>query len=414
MFKNLFNKYIENPEDYSFEIGPVGAIGEQGSLFVRINRYCPWNKCLFCPAYKNEKFEYRSKEEIKKDIDRIKLLVDEIRIASLKLGYKGEVNSEVIRVIILGNQEIYGNHIDPKTLNSRLSSLYHVANWLSYGQKTSFLQDANALIMRTAELIEVIRYLKESFPSIERITSYARSKTCAKKSIEELKELHDAGLSRLLVGLESGCDEVLDYMQKGVTAEGHIKGGRNVVESGIYLAEFIMPGLGGKKWSRQHVLGTADVLNKINPDLIKIRSLAILEDSPLFEKYKAGEFEWLTDDEMVDEIDRLIHNLNCNSYLISDQLTNILFEIEGQLPQDKEKMFRIIEAYKAKSEVERAEFRFRRYERYYLPYVERQGKLAPQLEQLIEEAWESIEKESPDIEEKVDRAIVTMKGKTVP
>ncbi|MFH1486118.1 MAG: radical SAM protein, partial [Chloroflexota bacterium] len=95
----------------------------------------------------------------------------------------------------------------------------------------------------------VIEYLKEAFPTIERITSYARSKTCAKKTLDELKELHHAGFSRVLIGLESGCDPVLAYMQKGVTAEEQIRAGQRVAEAGIHLVAFVMPGLGARRWS---------------------------------------------------------------------------------------------------------------------------------------------------------------------
>jgi radical SAM superfamily enzyme YgiQ (UPF0313 family) len=234
---------IVKPENYAFDIGPMGAIGEQGSLLLRINRNCPWNMCLFCDVYKGRKFEYRSSEEIKRDIDVIESLSDEINRASLDIGFGGEITREVINAMILGNPEIYGRTVDPKTRDSRLSSLFNVAHWLSHGGKTVFLQDANALIMRTHELSDVIQYLKKQLSSVERITSYARSKTCAQKSLEELKELSQAGLSRVLVGLESGYDPVLEYMKKGVTAEEHVKAGRKIVESGMYLVEFVMPGL---------------------------------------------------------------------------------------------------------------------------------------------------------------------------
>jgi len=405
---------IEKPENYSFDIGPMGAIGEQGSLLLRVNRNCPWNMCLFCDVYKGRKFEYRSNEEIKRDIDVIEFLSDEINRASLDIGFGGEIAPEVINAMILGNPEIYGRTVDPKTRNSRLSSLFNIVHWLSYGGKTVFLQDANALIMRTHELSDVIRYLREKFPSIERITSYARSKTCAQKSLEELKELSQAGLSRLLVGLESGYEPVLEYMQKGVTAEDHVKAGTKIVESGTYLVEFVMPGLGSKKYSKRHILETARVLNEIEPNLIRIRSLAIQENSPLHERWKSGEFEQPTDDQMVNEIRLLIEKLDFDCKIETGQLTNILFELEGSLPRDREKMLKIIEQYKSKPLMERLGFRLERYLEYYIPFVEEQGKLDHILKQQIKEAVESLKKESPDAETKVEQAISTMKGKCIP
>ena len=401
-------------ENYSFDIGPMGAIGERGSLLLRINRNCPWNMCLFCDVYKGRKFEYRRNKEVKRDIDIIEFLSDETKRASMDIGFGGEITREVTTAMILGTPEIYGKTVGPQTLNSRLSSLYNIAQWLSRGGRTVFLQDANALIMRTHELSDVIRYLKEKFPSIERITSYARSKTIAQKSAKELEELSQAGLSRVLVGLESGYDPVLEYMQKGVTTEEHVRAGRKIVESGMYLVEFVMPGLGSREYSEKHILETAKVLNEIEPNLIRVRSLAIQENSPLYERWKSGEFEPPTDDQMVDEIGLLIERLDFDCKIETGQLTNILFELNGSLPKDREQMLEMIEQYMSKPLMERLGFRLERYLRFYLPFVEEQGRLDHQLEQQIEEALEGLKKESSDVEAKVDRAISTMKGKCIP
>jgi len=402
-------------DNYSFDIGPMGAIGEQGSLLLRINRNCPWNRCLFCSTYKGKKFEYRKVAEIKRDIDVIRFLVGELKSTSYKLGCSGEVNDEVMWAIIQNNPESYNRGSDDgKMLDLRYASLRNVCRWLSYGAKTVFLQDANALIMRTPELIEVIRYLRESFPTIERVTSYARAKTCVQKSVEELKELHEVGLSRLLVGIESGCNPVLEYMQKGVSAQEHIEGGRKVVESGMTFVAFVMPGLGGKLWAERHVLETARVLNEIKPHFIRIRSLAIQEDSPLYEKWQSGDFEPPTDDQMVDEIEQLIENLNCDCDIETGQLTNILFEIRGYLPQQREKILEIIQRYKAMSPEERLDFKLERYIRYYLPYIRERGKVDYQLLQLIKEAAVNLAKCSSEAERKVEQVILAIKQRGIP
>ncbi|MFC2069328.1 radical SAM protein, partial [Chloroflexota bacterium] len=124
-----------------------------------------------------------------------------------------------------------------RVFSSQLNeSLRNVALWLHAGGESVFLQDANTLIMRTDELTEVISFLKKTFPGINRITSYARSKTTGRRKPEELKELYDAGLSRLHIEMESGCDPLLQYIDKGATAAEHITGGRRVVESGISLS----------------------------------------------------------------------------------------------------------------------------------------------------------------------------------
>ncbi len=394
---------------YSFELGPIRppSEGNDHSLLLRATRNCPWNRCQFCNVYKGKRFGYRSVEEVKQDIDIVRALADEIKATSWRLGYGGRVNDEVVRAIVRGNPEIYGTDFaDSEVLRARLGSLVNVAGWLSSGARTVFLQDADTLIMRTPELVEVTQYLKEAFPSTQRVTSYARAKTCAQRSVDELKELQQAGLSRLHVGLESGYDEVLQEMQKGVTQQEHIEGGRKVVQSGISLSEYVMPGLGGKRWSQRHALETAKALSQINPDYIRIRSLVVRRGSPLYDKLKQGEFHQLTEDEVIDEIGLLIENLDCNSYLVSDQMSNLLWEIEGKLPQDKPSLLKRIAEYKAMLPSERLLFTLKRR---LGSYVAVYGRLDQGLNQKVEEAFEGIQKGLPEAEAKVDEAISALK-----
>ena len=231
----------------SFELGPIRPPSEAYSLLIRVTRNCPWNRCKFCHVYKGKKFELRSVEEIKQDILAVKAIQDKLKDIAQKSGY-GERMEEVVAAI----------------LNNPLSEVsFNVALWLYYGGDSAFLQDANTLIMKTPELVEVIKFLKKTLPSITRITSYGRSKTAAKKKLEELVQLREAGLSRLHIGLESGYDPLLKYMDKGVTAAEHVKGGKNIVKSGISLCEYVLLGMGGKKMRREHATETAKVLNQI-------------------------------------------------------------------------------------------------------------------------------------------------------
>ena len=397
-------------KNYSFELGPIRppSEGQDHSLLIRATRNCPWNRCQFCNVYKGQRFVYRSVEEVSQDIGVAKTLSDELKSASWRIGYGGKVSNEVVTAMVQSNPEVYGRElVAPEVLTARLHSLVSVANWLNSGARTVFLQDANSLIMRTPELVEVIRYLKETFPSIERVTSYARSKTTAKKSPEEFKELHEAGLSRLHVGLESGYDEVLEDMQKGVTAEEHIKGGRRVVESGISLSEYVMPGLGGRRWSEPHALETARVLSQINPAFIRIRSLIVRRGTSLYDRLEAGEFEQLTEDEVVDEIGVFIENLDCDSYVASDQMSNLLWEIEGKLPEEKGAMLKAINEYKAMLPAERLNLRLERRLRSYLAVY---GRLDQSVNEKVQEAFESVQKDSPDMGARVDEALSALKN----
>lgn len=398
-------------DDYSFELGPMGAVGEQGSLLLRINRNCPWNRCLFCSAYKGRSFEYRPCEEIKRDISVIRTLSHQIQ-DTVRPG--ADLRS-ALGEVVSANPRVYGEDAaDEDTLERRFRCLSHVAHWLTYGGKTVFLQDADALITRSPELVEVLQRLKDAFPSIERITSYSRSKTCSRKSAEELKALKEAGLSRVLIGLESGSDRVLEYVQKGATAKDHVQAGRNIRDAGIYLAEFVMPGLGGAEMSDEHVAETVRVLNDVKPDLLRLRSLAIQRRSPLYERYERGELQQPSDDQMVDEIESLVKGLDFECEIETGQLTNILFEIRGELPRDRDEILSVIGRYKAMSKREKLKFRVSRYSRYYLPYIIDRGHADFELEDEFEDALEAVERGSPDAEAKVEAAIMDMKSRGIP
>lgn len=335
---------------HTFELGPIRPPSEAYSLLIRATRNCPWNKCLFCPVYKGTKFELRTVDEIQHDIEEAKGISDGINEIAWKMGYGGSIREVAA---MLHDQPEYGQCIR------------NVALWLFTGGKSAFLQDSNSLIMKTPELVQVITFLRETFPILNRVTIYGRSHTTARKSLEELKELKAAGLDRIHTGLESGHDPVLAYMQKGVTAEQQINGGRKVVESGISLCEYVMPGLGGKKMSHEHVMETARVLNEINPDYVRLRSLHVHPIMPLWSKIQDGDFELQTEDEVVEEIGTLIENLRVTSYLKSDHILNLLMEVEGKLPEDKQKCLTIINEYLGLPDEEKLNFKFGRRLGYY-------------------------------------------------
>jgi len=324
----------------SFELGPIRPPSEAYSLLIRVTRNCPWNRCRFCHTYKDQKFELRPVEEVKQDIRTARAIHDEIKELAWKTGYGDRLSEVAARVV-----------------NSAASDAYrNVALWLYAGGESAFLQDGNTLIMKTGDLVEVIKYLKETFPTINRITSYSRSKTVAKKKLEELVKLREAGLSRIHIGLESGYDPLLQYVDKGVTVAEHIAGGKKVVESGISLSEYVILGLGGKKWWREHAIHTAGVLNEINPDFIRVRTLSINDRMPLHNDVNDGSFVRATDEEIVEEEKLFIEHLECKSSFVSDHITNLLQEIEGTLPGDKENMLAVISRFQALTPEERTNF----------------------------------------------------------
>jgi len=330
---------------YKFETGVYRPPSEGGSysLLIRVTRNCPWNRCEFCSMYKGEKFELRSPEEVKTDIDSIVAICNSLKSISLKLGSGGEINQNVAIALLEREPELNTSH-----------GFVMIYNWLISGGKTAFLQDANSLILPTVKLVDILKHLRKSFPSLNRVTSYARSKTLSQRKLEELVEIRKTGLDRLHVGLETGDDILLKRIRKGVTSEGHISGGRKAMEAGFQLSEYWMPGLGGKEMREDHAKNTARVLNAINPDYIRSRPFFPSPGSPLFEAHIKGQFELLTPREQLIELKIMMEELNVASKVCFDHAGNywrgqsggLLFSqsYEGyKFPDEKARVLKLIE-----------------------------------------------------------------------
>jgi len=277
-----------------YEQGVIRPPSEASSLLIRVTRNCPWNQCLFCPAYKGVKFSKRTVEEVKKDIDS---MANELR------DYPGV--------------------------------------------KTAFLQDADSLILPTDDLIAILDHLKERFPKIDRITTYARARTLSHKSVDDLRRLKQAGLTRIHTGMESGSTRVLKMINKGMTSEEVVTGGRHVMEAVIELSEYIMPGIGGRTMSEEHATETARLLNLIRPHFIRVRTFAMHPQSPMQKMVREGTFVPLTEDEIVAEIRLLINHLdNMHSYFsCNDFSLNLLMQVDGFLDEKKEDMLKELDAF---------------------------------------------------------------------
>lgn len=327
----------------NFEQGPIRPPNEARSLLLRLTRNCPWNQCRFCAVYKKKKFSLRSVDEIKEDIRTARDIANEIKAISWKLG-DGRINDRVISYI---------------SGHAGFSNSYRsIAAWLYYETGACFLQDADNLVMKTKDLVEVIRYLRGKFPEITRITTYSRSRTIIRKSAASLKQIREAGLDRVHCGLESGYDPLLKFMKKGVTFTQHIEAGKKLVEAGIELSEYIMPGLGGREMWKEHAEGTAKVLNEINPQFIRLRSLRVPRHVPLYQGLKDGSFTMQTDDMTALEIKLFIETLDgITSTVTSDHIMNLLEGVSGKLPEDKEGMLAVIRKYQELSDSDRLIYR---------------------------------------------------------
>ncbi|TFG33727.1 radical SAM protein [Candidatus Thorarchaeota archaeon] len=314
-----------------FEVGPIRPPSEAKSLLIRVTRNCQWNRCTFCPVYKNKEFSMRPIDDVISDIDLLSKHVAKLRetFDSPKL-----LSREVLWTLT--------NEIDPK----ELPAWDYALKWFADGMQSVFLQDADSLVVGPDVLEKILTHLLDQFPWIERITSYSRSSTILKVGEEGLTKLKDAGLDRIHVGLESGSNEVLRLVKKGATKEMHIQAGKMIKGIGFELSEYVMPGLGGKKHSNIHAIETADALNQINADFIRLRPLAITSRAPLCLELEHGNFVKLNDIEIAQELKIFIERLDgISSIILSDHILNLFADLEGKLPDYKERMLGIINAF---------------------------------------------------------------------
>jgi len=280
---------------------------------VRVSRNCPWNKCAFCSVYKGERFSLRAVDEVVADLDAM--------------------------------LEYYGDRV-----------------------RTIFLQDANPLLTKPDDLVAILDALRERFPNAKRITAYARSHTLARRDPEDLRRLREAGLDRVHVGMESGCDAVLTMVRKGTTQAEQIEAGRRAIAAGFELSEYWMPGLGGQEHTATHAAASADAVRAISPTFVRLRTTAVLQGTPLAALRDTGAFTPMGELEVVDEIRRFLEGLGDLQVRIeSDHMLNLLMEIEGDLPRDRDRLLRICDDVLAAPEhVQRAFVQARRTGRRFL------------------------------------------------
>jgi len=306
---------------HGFEQGPIRPPSEARSLLLRITRNCPWNRCTFCPLYKQSTFSIRPIEHVKKDIDKIHEYIQRLT----KHPYAKE------SIDLFGSDHI---------------AFLSAKRWMANGLESIFLQDSNSLARDPQELIIILEYIKKQLPTVKRITSYARSSTIHKMTLDSLINIKKAGLNRIHIGLESGSDQVLKLVCKGATKQIHINAGKKVKAAGIELSEYVMPGLGGQHLSKIHALETADAINQINPKFIRLRPLALPLDIAKNPPFSLKDFKKCTDQQIVKELHLFISNLDgINSTLLSDHILNLFSDLQGTFPQNKEKMITLLEIF---------------------------------------------------------------------
>jgi hypothetical protein len=209
-----------------------------------------------------------------------------------------------------------------------------------------------------------LRHLHQRFPTIDRVTTYGRAATLARRQQDDLLMLTAAGLKRVHLGLESGSDEVLAQVCKGTTAKDLITAGRKVLSAGLELCFYVMPGLGGERLRDAHVRGTAAVIGAVasvasarRPLVVRLRTVALPPGTPLAEQERSGQFAVPDDVAIAGELHDLIEQTSEARFeLRSDHALNLLPELEGSLPQDRARLLALLGRYLSLPAGERAEF----------------------------------------------------------
>ena len=270
---------------------------EANSVIFQVTLGCSFNKCSFCNMYRTKEYSERPWEQIKSEIDVVS---------------KSFPQTERI-----------------------------------------FLADGDAINLHTEKLIQILDYIKEKFPNLQRISCYAMPKNLLQKSPEELTQLNNRGLDMLYIGIETGNDILLKKITKGATSKSIIDACDRAKRSGFIISCMIILGIGGKKYSVDHIMETARVVSAVSPNFLAALTL-IIEDGVYDEFMKKFDepFETLDDSLILNELEMLLNDINPVSPMVfrANHASNV-YSIGGNLPEDKEKMITLVRNLRAHPEL---------------------------------------------------------------
>ena len=226
------------------------------------------------------------------------------------------------------------------------------------GVEKIFLLDSNAMIIKTPELFKIVKKCYETFPNLKQVACYACCEDILRKTDEEILQLRKSGLNLVFVGLESGDQEVLDLINKGVTVENQIEAVRKANKAGIQTSVTVILGLGGKRLSEQHAINTGKAATKMNPSFFAALTLMVVPGSVLHDMVKRGEFDLVTDPiDVLKEVELIIKNIDAPGPVVfrTNHASNYL-PLRGVLPGDKEGLLRTIRGAMKDTSILRAEY----------------------------------------------------------
>ncbi len=259
---------------------------EAYSFIVQATVGCAHNSCTFCSMYKEDRFAIRPLEDILRDLEE----------------------------------------------GSRL-----------YPWKKVFLADGDALVMKTKDILTILKYIYDHFPAVEQVTSYATVQDILRKSPEELKSLRKAGLQMLYIGMETGSDKLLEKIKKYVTPKEMVEAFRKVKDAGFKSSVTLISGLGGLELSCEHAIESAKVISQAPPDFLAFLTLYLEPGAPMYEDLLSGRFQYMTPEESLYEIRLFLSHVNApNTIFRANHASNYL-ALKGVLNKDSEKMIHKID-----------------------------------------------------------------------
>lgn len=260
---------------------------EWKSYLLQVTIGCSHNACTFCGMFKDKKYRVRPLSEIMEDID----------MAKASLGNVRQV----------------------------------------------FLCDGDAIAIPTADLLKILHKLKRTFPDLQEISTYAGPKSTLSKSREELKLLHDAGLTRAYLGVETGDDKTLKDTCKGVNAAQMLEAGQNLVQSGMELYAIILIGLAGRERSKENAAATAEIINKMHPTDLAAMTYTPVPGTKMYRDIEQGKFHVLTDTECLEETRNLVQRIELdNLHFTSNHASNYV-PIDGIISRDKTEILNLLD-----------------------------------------------------------------------
>ena len=260
---------------------------EAYSLIVQVTVGCSHNGCTFCNMYKAKQFHIHTVEEVLEDLTEAR-------------------------------------------------SLYHYVDRI-------FLADGDALIYKTEDLLQILDAIQTMFPECQRVTSYATPRALLLKTQEELDLIHSHGLSMLYLGLESGCDKILTYVNKGHSAAEIVTAGQKAKKAGFQLSVTILSGLGGEALWKEHAIDTGKALSDMKPDYIGEMTLNIIPGTKLYEEAQAGKFTMPTPECLLEETKLLIQNTDNEGAVFRSNHVSNYVNIRGTFNAGRDDMIKQID-----------------------------------------------------------------------